>query len=48
MSNSTFSDNNATFGGGIYNEDTATLKNTIVANSPTGGNCYGTITDGGT
>ena len=24
-----------------------TLKNTIVANSPTGGNCYGTITDGG-
>ena len=24
-----------------------TLKNTIVANSPTGNNCYGTITDGG-
>ena len=24
-----------------------TLKNTIVANSPTGGNCSGTITDGG-
>ena len=24
-----------------------TLKNTIVANSPTGGNCSGAITDGG-
>ena len=25
----------------------AALKNTIIANSPTGGNCSGTITDGG-
>ncbi|GIW42068.1 MAG: hypothetical protein KatS3mg076_2645 [Candidatus Binatia bacterium] len=46
--NSTFSGNNApTTGGGIRNEGTLTLKNTIVANSPSGGNCSGTITDGG-
>ena len=49
MSNSTFSGNSATYGGGgIYNSSgTVTLKNTIVANSPTGGNCSGAITDGG-
>jgi len=49
VSNSTISGNSATYGGGIYNENTyggATLKNTIVANNPAGGNCYGTITDG--
>ena len=48
VSNSTFSGNGALEGGGIYNYgSTATLKNTIVADSPTGGNCYGSITDGG-
>ena len=48
MSNSTFSGNSATAGGGIDNNGgTATLKNTLVASSPTGGNCGGTITDGG-
>ena len=51
MSNSTISDNSASSGGGIYNAGTATLKNTIVANSPSasGGSCYlyGIITNGG-
>lgn len=53
--NSTFSDNNATettggpqLGGGIYNQfGTATLENTIIANSTSGGDCYlnsGTLT----
>jgi uncharacterized repeat protein (TIGR01451 family) len=48
VSNSTFSGNSA-FGGAIENVNIATtiLKNTIVANSRTGGNCTGTITDGG-
>jgi hypothetical protein len=55
--NSTFSGNSAVVGwafpgGGISNSPNnlyspVTLKNTIVANSPTGGNCSGTITDGG-
>jgi hypothetical protein len=52
VSNSTFfsNSNNGGFGGGIHNEDgTATLKNTIVAKSPSasGENCVGTITNGG-
>lgn len=48
VSNSTFSGNSASFGGGIDNyEGAATLKNTIVANSPTGGNCAGAMTNGG-
>ena len=52
VSNSTFSGNSAVDGGGIHNSiyaGTGTLKNTIVANSPTGGNCSGNgaITDGG-
>ncbi len=48
VSNSTFSENSAANGGGgIRNFDTATLRNTIVAYSPSGGNCSGTITDGG-
>jgi hypothetical protein len=56
VSNSTFSGNtnNGPFsfgGGGIHNEggSTATLKNTIVAKSPSasGENCAGTITNGG-
>src|SRR5205823_4747225 len=42
----TLSGNSATDGGGIYHHsafssaNTVTLKNTIVANSPSGGNCY--------
>ena len=51
VSNSTFFENSANYGGGINNEDIyvgkVTLKNTIVANSPTGRNCYNNITDGG-
>jgi predicted outer membrane repeat protein len=49
VSNSTFSGNTATQGGGIRNfGGTVTIKNTMVANSPAGGNCYGDpITDGG-
>jgi hypothetical protein len=52
MSNSTFSSNRAhDLGGSIYNYASvgavATLKNTIIANSPAGGNCYGAIVDGG-
>ena len=47
VSNSTFAGNRAGHGGGVYNGGTATLKNTIVANSPAGGNCAGTIADGG-
>lgn len=48
VSNSTFSGNTASAGGGIYNNGgTVTLKNTIVANSPIGSNCYGIINDGG-
>jgi CSLREA domain-containing protein len=49
--NSTFSGNSASSGGANANEDligsTATFRNTIVANSVSGGNCSGTITDGG-
>ena len=41
VTNSTFFGNSAPSGGGIYSGgDTATLKNTIMANSP-GGNCAG-------
>jgi CSLREA domain-containing protein len=49
ISLSTFSDNSASnLGGGIYNFGaTVTLTNSIVANSPAGGNCNGTITNGG-
>lgn len=39
--NSTFSNNSASNGGAIYNESELTLFNTIVANSPSGGNCAG-------
>jgi predicted outer membrane repeat protein len=51
VSNSTFSGNSATNGGGgIYNYNNegavTTLQNTIVANSPAGGNCAGAIADG--
>jgi len=45
MSNSTLSGNTAQFGGGIYNYPGATvLQNSIVANSPYGGNCSGSGT----
>ena len=53
--NSTFSGGSAEFGGGISNNDggglqmpgTTTLQNTIMANSSSGGDCDGTIGDGG-
>jgi hypothetical protein len=53
ISNSTLSGNTAygalgSTGGGIYNSAaSATLQNSIVANSPSGGNCYGTVTSKG-
>jgi CSLREA domain-containing protein len=57
VTNSTFSGNGSTQlpGGAISNQEgpfpgeggTVTLRNTIVANSDSGGNCSGTITDGG-
>jgi CSLREA domain-containing protein len=47
VTNSTLSGNSANVGGGIDNDGTATLRNAVVANSTSGGNCSGTITDGG-
>jgi predicted dienelactone hydrolase len=49
VTNSTVSGNSARDYGGIVNlyEGTVTITNTIVANSTSGGNCAGTITDGG-
>jgi hypothetical protein len=53
VTNSTLSGNSVTDldygrGGGIASSGgSATLKNTIVANSPPGGNCYGTYINGG-
>ena len=47
VNNSTIAGNSASEGGGIYSAGTVILKNTIVANSTTGSNCYGTVTDGG-
>jgi CSLREA domain-containing protein len=49
ITNSTVSGNSAaTGGGGIYQSlGTVTLRNTIVANSTAGGDCSGTVTDGG-
>jgi hypothetical protein len=49
ITNSTFSSNSAPQGAGIWTGNNATplLKNTIVANSTDGGNCYGSIMDGG-
>jgi len=49
ITNSTFSGNSATnFGGGIrVAAGTATLRNTIVANSASGGNCSGLPINGG-
>jgi hypothetical protein len=49
INNSTLSGNSAgLYGGGIYNAGTTTLQNSIVANSPSGGNCSGsTLTSHG-
>lgn len=49
VTNSTFSNNSsATQGGGVRQYGgMVTLRNTIIANSAGGGNCAGTITDGG-
>jgi len=50
LTNCTVSDNEATNdGGGIYDDGTATLINSIVANSISGGDCHstGTVNDGG-
>jgi hypothetical protein len=48
ISNTTLSGNSGTpSGGGIYNGGTVTLQNSIVANSPSGGNCSGTVTSKG-
>jgi hypothetical protein len=48
ISNSTLSGNRATFGGGIYsNSGSTTLQNSIVTNSPSGGNCWGSMTSDG-
>ncbi len=48
VTNGTFSGNSATSGGGIYNSGgTVNVKNSVVANAPAGGNCSGTITNGG-
>src|SRR5215210_5646472 len=49
VTSSTFSGNSAQFASGIFNSGVpATLRNTIVANSTSGGNCGGTTTtDGG-
>lgn len=48
INNSTLSGNSASpNGGGICNSGTVMLQNSIVANSPTGGNCYGTTVSNG-
>jgi len=50
VTNSTLSGNSAaTFGGAIINGGTVTFRNTILADSPSGGNCasHAPITDGG-
>jgi hypothetical protein len=46
VTNSTFSGNNAPFGGGIVNYGKAAVQNTIMANS-FGNNCDGTVVNGG-
>jgi hypothetical protein len=49
VTNSTFSGNSASNGGSsIYSSSgTVTVTNTVIANSTSGGNCAGTITNGG-
>jgi CSLREA domain-containing protein len=46
INNSTFSENQASNGGGISSIGNV-VTNTIIANSISGANCYGDITDGG-
>jgi hypothetical protein len=47
VTNSTLWGNSATSGGDIATDAPLTLSATIVANSPSGGDCSGTLTDGG-
>jgi len=48
VTNSTFRGNSASSGGGIAaTQAEAMLRNTIVVDNLTGGNCFGVITDGG-
>ena len=47
LTNCTLSGNSASNGGGISNGGTLTLRHTIVANSPSGGDCTGPASDGG-
>jgi CSLREA domain-containing protein len=48
ITNSTFYGNSAEYGGGVENSDgTLTIVNSILADNPSGDNCYGTITDDG-
>jgi predicted outer membrane repeat protein len=47
ISNTTFSGNSSPVGGAIYNGGTITFQNSIIANSTSGGNCYGTVTSSG-
>lgn len=47
LNNSTISTNTARDGGGIYNAGSVGVTNTIVANSPSGGDCSGVITSNG-
>ena len=44
LANSTFSSNSANDGGGIWSSGTLTLSNSIIANSPSGNDCSGSIT----
>jgi hypothetical protein len=43
VTNVTFADNSATAGGSIANADTLVTKNSLIAGSPVGGNCSGTL-----
>ncbi len=47
VTNSTFFGNSADDGGGILSFGPVTVTNTIFANSTSGGNCGGSVTDGG-
>jgi hypothetical protein len=47
INNTTFSGNSSPVGGAIYNGGTITFQNSIIANSTSGGNCYGTVTSSG-
>ncbi|MBI3241626.1 MAG: right-handed parallel beta-helix repeat-containing protein [Chloroflexi bacterium] len=47
INNSTISNNSAFYGGGIASIAAVTIRNTIIANSVSGGDCAGSITNGG-